>query len=123
MDKDDVSHRGAAARALLARWRDREEGLVSRVDLDAFADLVRKALESLPEEFRDRLENIQVDIEEWPTRAKSCSRLGLRARDKHALLGLYHGVPLTERHEYYMACSPIASPSIRSPSRLHVPGG
>jgi predicted Zn-dependent protease with MMP-like domain len=72
------------------------------MDLDAFADLVSEALESLPQEFRDRLENIQVDIEEWPTR-EELESVGLSGRDKRTLLGLYHGVPLTERHESYMA--------------------
>jgi predicted Zn-dependent protease with MMP-like domain len=72
------------------------------MDLDAFADLVSDALESLPEVFLDRLENVQVDIEEWPTR-EDLESVGMSQGDKRALLGLYHGVPLTDRHEYYVA--------------------
>jgi predicted Zn-dependent protease with MMP-like domain len=72
------------------------------VDLDAFADLVTEALESLPEEFLEKLENVQVDIEEWPS-PNDLLDAGLSARSKHSLLGLYHGVPMTERGIYYMA--------------------
>jgi len=72
------------------------------MDLDSFADLVSEALESLPQEFLERLENVQVDIEEWPTRDDLLSA-GLSVRAKHSLLGLYHGVPMTERGAFYMA--------------------
>jgi predicted Zn-dependent protease with MMP-like domain len=72
------------------------------VDLDAFADLVSDALDSLPDEFLDKLENIQVDIEEWPTRDDLVSA-GLPPGGKHTLLGLYHGVPLTDRGVFYVA--------------------
>ena len=72
------------------------------MDLDAFADLVTEALESLPEEFLEKLENVQMDIEEWPSPTDLLDA-GLSARSKHSLLGLYHGVPMTERGVYYMA--------------------
>lgn len=70
--------------------------------LDDFADLVREALESLPERFLAELENVQVDVEEWPTPA-DLEAAGLPTRDRRALLGLYHGVPLTERGSQYVA--------------------
>jgi len=72
------------------------------MDLDAFAELVSEALRSLPEEFLDGLENIQVDIEEWPT-PEDLTAAGLSPRAKYSLLGLYHGVPLTDRGVFYMA--------------------
>jgi predicted Zn-dependent protease with MMP-like domain len=72
------------------------------VDYDAFADLVAEALDSLPEEFLERLENIQVTVEEWPSRDDLLG-VGLSPRDKNRLLGLYHGVPLTDRHSQYVA--------------------
>lgn len=72
------------------------------MDLDAFAELVSEALRSLPEEFVDGLENIQVDIEEWPTR-EDLLAAGLSPKARYSLLGLYHGVPLTERGAFYMA--------------------
>jgi predicted Zn-dependent protease with MMP-like domain len=72
------------------------------LDIDAFAELVSEALESLPQEFLDRLENVQVDIEEWPS-PDDLTSVGLSPRAKYALLGLYHGVPVTNRGACYMA--------------------
>ncbi len=72
------------------------------MELDAFAELVSEALQSLPEEFLDRLENVQVDIEEWPTR-EDLVAAGLSPKARYSLLGLYHGVPLTDRGAFYMA--------------------
>jgi predicted Zn-dependent protease with MMP-like domain len=72
------------------------------VELEAFAELVSQALEGLPAEFRERLENIQVDVEEWPT-GQELFEAGLEPGDRYGLLGLYHGVPLTDRSSQYMA--------------------
>jgi predicted Zn-dependent protease with MMP-like domain len=72
------------------------------VDIDAFAALVSEAIESLPEEFLEKLENVQVDIEEWPT-GDELTRAGLPANARYSLLGLYHGVPVTARGAFYMA--------------------
>jgi predicted Zn-dependent protease with MMP-like domain len=55
---------------------------------------VLEALESLPQEFQGRLENIVVVIEDWPSPAQLA---GLRIRRRKDLLGLYEGVPLTKR--------------------------
>ena len=61
---------------------------------EPFQQLVVEAIESLPREFRERLENIAVAVDDWPTRDQLAS-VGLRHRG--ALLGLYEGIPLTER--------------------------
>jgi predicted Zn-dependent protease with MMP-like domain len=71
------------------------------MDLEQFENLVLEALESLPAEFRENLENVQVDVEEWPTR-QDLIEAGLSPHDGHALLGLYHGIPNTERGAFYM---------------------
>jgi predicted Zn-dependent protease with MMP-like domain len=67
------------------------------VELEAFAQLVEDALESLPEEFKERLVNVQVDVAEWPSR-DDLEQVGLSPRNRYGLLGLYHGVPMTDRH-------------------------
>ncbi len=72
------------------------------MDTEDFARLVSRALESLPSEFLERLENVQVDVEEWPTR-EELVEAGLGSGDRRHLLGLYHGVPLTGRGSEYMA--------------------
>ena len=65
---------------------------------EAFQELVEKALQRLPEEFRDHLENVDVIIEDWPSPQQLASA-GVRHRA--GLLGLYEGVPVTERGQRY----------------------
>lgn len=64
------------------------------MERERFRELVLEALESLPQEFQGRLENIVVVIEDWPSPAQLA---GLRIRRRKDLLGLYEGVPLTKR--------------------------
>ncbi len=66
---------------------------------EEFEDIVREALEGLPEEFLARLENVDVVVEDAPT-WEQLARNGLGPQD--ALFGLYEGVPLTDRHGYSM---------------------
>lgn len=61
---------------------------------EQFEQLVAEAIESLPPEFLERLENIDVVVEDWPTPEQLAS-VGIRYR-RH-LLGLYEGIPLTNR--------------------------
>jgi len=65
---------------------------------EEFEWLVARAVNSLPEEFRTKLENIDVAVEDWPTRGQ-LNRLKLR--QGQTLLGLYEGVPLTKRGGHY----------------------
>ncbi|OGO07840.1 MAG: hypothetical protein A2Y92_04760 [Chloroflexi bacterium RBG_13_57_8] len=68
------------------------------MDILRFEKLVGEAIERLPEEFRERLENIDIVVADTPTRAQLKS---FKEKHGHSLLGLYEGVPLTERtHEY-----------------------
>ncbi len=64
------------------------------MDRNAFEKLVRKAIDELPEEFREKLQNVAVIVEDYPS-AELVKRLGLEPED--TLFGLYEGVPLTER--------------------------
>jgi predicted Zn-dependent protease with MMP-like domain len=68
------------------------------VERERFQELVVEALDSLPEQFRERLENIAVVIEDWPHPAQLA---GLGIRRRRDLLGLYEGVPLTERSVWH----------------------
>ena len=61
-----------------------------------FARLVRNAIDGLPPEFRERMRNIAIVVEDEPTR----EQLGGGAdgdAPPATLLGLYEGVPLTAR--------------------------
>jgi len=68
------------------------------MDSRKFEWLVAQAIESLPEEFQERLENIDVVVADRPTREQLRVLGGRRGE---TLLGLYEGVPLTRRSHGY----------------------
>ncbi len=64
------------------------------MDRQQFEEMVRQAWRRIPRRFRERIHNVAIVVEEEPGRAllRSC---GVGPGD--TLLGLYHGVPLTQR--------------------------
>ncbi len=68
--------------------------IIEKMQREKFEELVIRALEGLPEEFREKLENVEVVVEDVPSSRQSRK---LRLRSSYELLGLYEGVPLTER--------------------------
>ena len=60
------------------------------VDVAKFDGWIEDALDEIPPELTDALDNVVVVVEEWPTPAQLDGRRG-------TLLGLYEGVPLTHR--------------------------
>ena len=56
-----------------------------------FEDAVRDALDEIPEELAEQMDNVVVLVEDDPP------------ADDPELLGLYEGVPLTERGEFWAA--------------------
>ncbi|HEY78635.1 MAG TPA: metallopeptidase family protein [Dehalococcoidia bacterium] len=73
------------------------------MDRERFERLVLRAVEALPEEFHQRMENIDVMVADWPTKHQLAS-VGLKRG--HTLLGLYEGVPLTRRSSHYGLVTP-----------------
>src|SRR3972149_6887712 len=64
-----------------------------------FERLVLQALEEIPDQFRDALHNIDIQVRWRPTPAE-LRRAGVR---RGSLFGLYVGIPLTKRgHRYSM---------------------
>jgi predicted Zn-dependent protease with MMP-like domain len=63
-----------------------------------FEKLVVDILKTFPSEFKERLENVDVVIEDEIDNS-TMKMLGLGARGR--LLGLYQGVPLKDRTHYY----------------------
>jgi predicted Zn-dependent protease with MMP-like domain len=68
------------------------------VETERFEQLVARAIEELPDEFRERLENIDIVVADEPSRIQ---RRNNRLGPRDTLLGLYEGVPLTERTHAY----------------------
>ncbi len=65
---------------------------------EEFVALVERAIGELPPEFRRRLENVDIVVEDWPTSSQlRQARHGRRTQ----LLGLYQGVPQTRRGRGY----------------------
>jgi predicted Zn-dependent protease with MMP-like domain len=62
---------------------------VSRLRQARFARLVARALDELPAEFRVRMRKFEIVVEDVPSPEK--------LRGDGELLGLYEGVPLTDR--------------------------
>jgi len=60
-----------------------------------FEYLVEKAIETIPEEFKEKLENVSIVTAEWPSRHQMANVGG-----KGFLLGLYEGIPQTKRGRY-----------------------
>lgn len=67
------------------------------VSRNTFEDLVLQALDNVPARLRDRIENLDVIVKDWPAK-KELASVGLNER--RSLLGLYEGVPLTARSHY-----------------------
>ena len=57
---------------------------------ERFEELVADALDTIPPELGRAIENVAVVVADWPTVAQLGARSG-------TLLGLYEGVPLTQR--------------------------
>jgi len=67
---------------------------------EVFERLVAEALDGLPEQLRTHMENVEVIIAEWPS-ARDLAEAGMEKNERAELLGLYSGVPLTERDTGY----------------------
>jgi predicted Zn-dependent protease with MMP-like domain len=83
---------------------------------ERFEALVARAINSLPPEFQHKLENVDVVVEDWPTR-----RQLRQAKHSHPtqLLGLYQGVPQTRRGRGYGLVLPDKISIFQKPIEAH----
>jgi predicted Zn-dependent protease with MMP-like domain len=68
-----------------------------------FSTEVAEALDSLPKEFRRRIQNVAVLVEDLPPDPIPAQA----GQPRRVLLGLFHGVPLTKKSVFH---GPIGSP-------------
>ena len=61
---------------------------------EAFEELTAGAIDALPEWVRRRMDNVEITIEDLPP------------ADQPNLLGLYYGIPLTQRGDGYTGVMP-----------------
>jgi len=62
-----------------------------------FLQLVNLSIESIPEKIREYLENVDIVVEEAPSQNQLAGHI-IDDGDQH--LGLYEGLPLSERTDY-----------------------
>jgi predicted Zn-dependent protease with MMP-like domain len=74
-----------------------------KMSRDNFRQAVADALDSLPQEFRRRISNVAVLVEDLPPKPIP-SKPG---QPRRILLGLFHGVPMTMKSVFQ---GPIGSP-------------
>jgi predicted Zn-dependent protease with MMP-like domain len=73
-----------------------------------FEELVERALERLPREFLDLLDNVAILVEDWPEDSNALTQGG-------SLYGLYEGIPLTSRGTSYHGALPDRITIFRGP--------
>jgi predicted Zn-dependent protease with MMP-like domain len=70
---------------------------------EQFERLVAQALDELPPYFQEKISNVEVLVKGWPSR-RELHNAGVPSG--HTLLGLYSGIPLTERTHNYGLVTP-----------------
>jgi predicted Zn-dependent protease with MMP-like domain len=78
---------------------------LSAADVDSarFEQLVDEALDGLPPEFAERLDNIEMIVADQATPEQLAK---VSVKDPNNLLGLYEGIPLTSRPQAYAGALP-----------------
>ena len=67
-----------------------------------FVKVVEEALDSLPQEFRSRIRNVAILIEDMPPNQPSLQS----GQQRRLLLGLFHGVPTTKKSIFDLPTGP-----------------
>lgn len=96
------------------------QGSSKYIARERFEELVQEALDSIPDELWDAIDNLGITVEEWPTRAQLES---VGVRPGHTLFGLYEGVPLTGRSHHYGLVPPDKITIFRGPILRACPPG
>lgn len=74
-----------------------------------FYELVERALEGLPPELAELLDNVAIVVDDWPDHSSPL------VGEDDTLYGLYEGVPLTERGSGYYGILPDKITIFRGP--------
>jgi predicted Zn-dependent protease with MMP-like domain len=67
-----------------------------------FVKVVEETLDSLPQEFRSRIRNVAVLVEDVPPHQSSPPR----GQQRRLLLGIFHGVPTTKKSIFDLPTGP-----------------
>ena len=80
-------------------WSGGASGTLGCMTRAEFERLVRQALADIPDWIHAHVDNVDVVVEDWPSREQL---VGSGIDEDQYLLGLYEGVPLTDRYDYGM---------------------
>jgi predicted Zn-dependent protease with MMP-like domain len=69
---------------------------------EEFVNVAEEALDSLPEEFRSRIQNVAILVEDFPSHQKPPQR----GQQRRLLLGIFHGVPATKKSVFDLSVGP-----------------
>ncbi|MBU1045895.1 metallopeptidase family protein [Patescibacteria group bacterium] len=69
-----------------------------RLSPSDFEELVRQGIAEIPQKFRDKMKNVDILVEDWPSLEQLRQA---RVPAGSLLFGLYQGVPQTKRGVYY----------------------
>jgi predicted Zn-dependent protease with MMP-like domain len=69
---------------------------------EEFTKVVEEALDSLPQEFRSRIQNVAVLVEDVPPNQPSPEP----GQQRRLLLGVFHGVPTTKKSTFDLSTGP-----------------
>lgn len=69
---------------------------------EEFVKVAEEALDSLPEEFRSRVQNVAILVEEVPPNQQPYQR----GEQRRLLLGIFHGVPATVKSVFDLSVGP-----------------
>jgi predicted Zn-dependent protease with MMP-like domain len=86
-------------------------------DNQDFYELVEKALEELPPELAELLDNVAIVVDDWPEYSTPLAP----EQSDDVLYGLYEGVPLTERAAGYYGFLPDKITIFRGPLERDFP--
>ena len=68
---------------------------------EEFVKVAEETLDSLPEEFRGRIQNVAILVEDFPSHQKP-----QRGQQRRLLLGVFHGVPATKKSVFDLSAGP-----------------
>ena len=70
------------------------------MEREQFAKVMQEVLDSLPEEFRSRISNVAVLVEDLPPGQSPSSH------PEQLRLGLFHGIPMTKKSVFNLPAGP-----------------
>jgi predicted Zn-dependent protease with MMP-like domain len=87
-----------------------------QVSKQQFEYYMAEALDSIPDKYFKRIENVVFVAEDYPTKDQI---IKINLRPGHSLFGLYEGIPLPSRNSSYNLVIPDRITIFRKPMLIH----